>query len=201
MRLLALLMTLMWPTLSPADEARPSLPALYQVSDVAEDDVLNIRAAPDASSSILGSFSHDASDIEVVELSLSGQWARVNIAEQSGWVSLRFLKLQRVETGFAGLPAGLTCFGTEPSWDMQLTDQGLVLAQPNGRQTFPITFTAPLADNVNLGESGFLFTWDAGESMVHAHILPGRCNDGMSDRVYGLHYVDTYLPNAGCCSL
>ncbi len=201
MRLLVFAFTLLWPSLVLADQPRPILPALYQVTGVAENDVLNVRAAPDAAATMIDGFVHNARDIQVIELSLSGRWALVNTDEQAGWVAFRYLERQAEETGFAGLPASLYCFGNERFWNLRLTADGLTLARPEGQDTYPITFAAPSVEHVALGESGFLFTWMAGNQPVRAHILPGRCSDGMSDLAYGLHYVDTYLMNSGCCSL
>ena len=43
------------------------LPTLFDVTGVRPDDVLNVRAMPDASSSILSELPHDAKGVEVVD--------------------------------------------------------------------------------------------------------------------------------------
>ena len=63
--------------------AQTILPTLYDVTGVRANDVLNIRAMPDASSSILSELPHDAKGVEVVDARAG--WARVNTFERSGW--------------------------------------------------------------------------------------------------------------------
>lgn len=67
-------------------------PALYHVIDVADDDVLNVRAQPDAQSAIIGTLLHDEADVEVMALSDDGKWGLINVGENAGWVAIRFLQ-------------------------------------------------------------------------------------------------------------
>ena len=53
-------------------------PALYDVIHVAADDVLNLRMQPGGTSAILGSYEPDQTDIEIISLSESATWGRVN---------------------------------------------------------------------------------------------------------------------------
>ncbi|MFQ1699038.1 SH3 domain-containing protein [Loktanella agnita] len=200
MRFILITLAFLWSGLAHADELRPALPALYRVIGVTIDDVLNIRAAPDASASTVGEFASDAKDIEVTALSLSGSWARVNTGENTGWVAFRYLARQPMVIGFAGLPDSLSCFGAEPFWNLRLTAEGLQLNRPDGSRTFPMSVIGTSAP-VSLGITGFHFTWMADDVHVRAWILPGQCSDGMSDAIYALHYVDTYLGHHGCCHL
>ncbi|MFD2813860.1 SH3 domain-containing protein [Paracoccus aerius] len=55
------------------------LPTLFDVTGVASDDVLNIRAEPNAKAAIIGTLAPDAFRIEVVEERQG--WARVNTGE------------------------------------------------------------------------------------------------------------------------
>ena len=85
-------------------------PDFYRVTGVASDDVLNIRAKPNASSEKLGSIPHDADGIqnrgcegglsyaewaEATEeeraASVRRRWCRVSFAGSEGWVAGRFL--------------------------------------------------------------------------------------------------------------
>jgi hypothetical protein len=74
--------------------AAQDLPALFRVTGVAANDVLNIRAEPSARAAIIGSFRPDAGGIEVVALSADGRWGLVNSGEQAGWSSMRYLMHQ-----------------------------------------------------------------------------------------------------------
>lgn len=65
-------------------------PALYCVSGVAEDDVLNLRAYPSATSRVLDELGPHECDIAFLPYS-SGGWQKVRAAGHEGWVSRRFL--------------------------------------------------------------------------------------------------------------
>ncbi|MGR3466510.1 MAG: SH3 domain-containing protein, partial [Shimia sp.] len=83
-----LLVLLFWPAMVTGQQ----LPALFDVTGVRADDVLNIRTEPTARAPIIGSFAPDETAIEVLERSPSGTWGRVRYGEQMGWSSLRFLE-------------------------------------------------------------------------------------------------------------
>lgn len=191
---------LLWPFGAAADSYAPVLPALYNVIDVARDDTLNVRQDPNSAAPIVTTLPHDAADLYVVQLSREGNWGYISRGELSGWVSVRFLQEQAPERDAIGLPPTLTCFGTEPFWSMQFTNAGLTLSTPQGNTVHPLTNTSPAAENVNISAFGFRFEWQADEQQVRSHILPGLCNDGMSDALYGLHYADNLMGNTGCCS-
>ena len=185
-----------------ADTIDPPLPALYGVFGVAVDDVLNVRDAPNASASIIGTLAPDARNVEVVSLSREGNWAQINLGEQSGWTAIRYLKPHTVTATALGLPVGLQCFGTEPFWDITFSDALiLTLNTPEGSTTHAITANTPAPAAINLTENGFRFAWRSGRDIISARILPGQCTDGMTDRRFGLHYVDDMGLRSGCCSL
>ena len=68
-----------------------TFPALYSVTGVAGDDVLNIRLEPDATAEAVGSLPPDATNIEVVGLSPDGGWGQVIAGEAAGWIKMEFL--------------------------------------------------------------------------------------------------------------
>jgi len=185
-----------------ADRVDPPLPALYAVTGVAADDRLNVRAGPDVASAAIGSMAPGLARIEVVDLSLSGRWGLINTAETAGWVAMRYLEPLFEDKTELGLPVGLRCFGTEPFWNIGFGDgKSLTLSTPEADTDHAITMQAPDPANVNLAEGGFLFAWRQSRAIVTARILPGQCSDGMSDRQYGLHYVDDQGLRKGCCRL
>lgn len=192
-----------WLLLTVAADAQ-DVPALYQVTGVSADDILNIRTAPDARSTVIDTLAPDASDIEVVAISSSGRWGQVNTGEVSGWVALRFMSPQ------PGLPwqemaIPLTCYGTEPFWSMIYT--------PDPPEWGFEVMSSPWA-------SVFIADWwqtVSGRSDVVAHRLISdsddgmailrqtACSDGMSDRHFALT-IDLVLTtsaqaHSGCCSL
>lgn len=201
MRFLFTLLIFIWPFTAAADDIAPPLPAVYQVTGVASDDTLNVRAAPQGDAAIIGMLDADAKGVEVTGLSLQGGWARINLGERTGWVARRFLTRAARATNALGLPETLSCFGTEPLWDITFDDTQLTLRTPDGETTHAVQSPAPARANLDLGISGFRFVWRDSNTDITTHILPGQCHDGMSDRAYGLHYVDDHGPRIGCCSL
>ncbi|MEM8690943.1 MAG: hypothetical protein AAGG57_03585 [Pseudomonadota bacterium] len=184
-----------------ADTLPPLLPALYNAKDVADDDVLNIRAAPDAESEIIGTLPHDATGVEGVDFSAEGRWAMVSRGDFAGWVSLRFLQAMPLRTGATGLPVKLRCFGTEPFWSIRFREDTLSFRTPETEAQYEMLDVSPALTHVDLRETGALLSWMVEGRTVTARILPGMCSDGMSDAAYALHYVDDLMPNAGCCSI
>jgi uncharacterized membrane protein len=186
-----------------ADDLPLPVPALFDVTGVAANDTLNVRAFPDAASPVVGELHADAAAIEVVAYSRLSEWALVNVDGQSGWVASRFLAPAVVETNDYGLPAGMTCFGTEPFWSANFAPKGLEVTTPDTQdapEVHDIIDLAPPTDGPRDLTLGLLFTWLNNGDPVTARILPGKCSDGMSDRQYGLHYSDPVL-GTGCCSL
>lgn len=192
---------LLWPLNVFADEVPPPLPALYQVVNIAKDDVLSIRQRPEAGSELVGTISYDATNVEIIAFSLQGGWAMVNDAGDAGWVSLRFLERLPDIVGFAGLPQSLQCFGVEPFWSLRFTQDGVAISRPEEELTYTINSVSPAPENVKVRETGVRLTWFVENSLVRAQIVPGRCTDGMSESVYGLHYFDNRGLGIGCCHL
>ena len=97
-----------------AADGLPKWPALYDVTNVAATDVLNVRAQPNAEAEILGTFAFDAKDVEVISIEVDGRWGQVNTGERAGWVRMSFLEPQSVPDQTR--PQSIICFGTEPFW-------------------------------------------------------------------------------------
>lgn len=161
--------------------AQSVLPTLYDVSGVAADDHLNIRAMPDASSSILSQLPHDTKGVEVIDTRAG--WARVNTFERSGWVNMRYLK-ERPDVWKPGeIPATLNCLGTEPFWTLRQVGTSIVYETP--QLSRPLQRRA-VVDNPNrpMPARSIVAGDDKGRLTVVLH--PGQCTDGMSDRFFGL---------------
>lgn len=193
--LLAMLMAL------PA--AADELPALFRVTGVAANDVLNIRTEPSARGSIIGFHQPGARGVEVVALSEDGRWGRVNTGEQAGWSHMRYLTPE----GGPGWRSGerpLSCYGTEPFW-------GVNFFLPSARAEFD-----------GLNEGSFELVTDAGAlpgtrfpptlaipfsgARDGMAMLRGEdCNDGMSDRDFGISVLIYWRGEreglSGCCAL
>jgi N-acetylmuramoyl-L-alanine amidase len=64
--------------------------ALYRVTDVAADDVLNIRSGPDANLAIVGTIPANGHGVRIVG-ACSGQWCRIDYHGATGWVNRHYL--------------------------------------------------------------------------------------------------------------
>ncbi|MEO0358465.1 MAG: SH3 domain-containing protein [Pseudomonadota bacterium] len=172
------------------------LPALFDVTGVTQEDVLNIRQNPTADAPIVGSFGPKDKNIEVITVTATGTWGQVNGPEQSGWVAMRFLDRQP----HFGFPRLTQCFGTEPFWSLAFDGSQITLTTPDGApQTQGHIWRTQAA--------GLTGVYGFGAGPWVAAVRGQSCNDGMSDRAFGLT-VDLLLGRgpgtmmlSGCCTL
>ncbi|WP_137700988.1 COG3650 family protein [Marimonas lutisalis] len=181
--------------LLPVSALAQTYPALHDVTGVAANDVLNIRAEPSGSAGKIGALAHNATNVEVIRT--SGSWGLVTAGERSGWVSMRYLARQ--PDGDYALTRTLACYGTEPFWNLSIT------------QGTRATFTAMGGDPVQIPVGLLQRSANRTDRFVlrggamTAIIARAACSDGMSDREFGLT-IDL-LSDArgtlysGCCSL
>lgn len=191
---------LFWPLCAAAQ----SLPALFDVTDVAQDDVLNIRSGPDIGFGIIGALAPDARNIEVVERDDSEEWGRINFDEGSGWVSLRYLRRQPGQT-YDTLPRPLACSGTEPFWTFTVESGPEAEFQWLGET--PRRFDNLFSVNSSNRTDRYAILADGAQGVLTSVFHQAVCSDGMSDRLYGLS-VDIFLTGekdvefiSGCCSI
>ncbi|MGR3490987.1 MAG: hypothetical protein ACU0DW_02925 [Shimia sp.] len=196
-RLLILIALLLWPAWAAAQD----LPALFDVTGVAKDDVLNIRAEPKAGAPLLGAFTPDATGIEVVTLSPSGTWGMVRVGEQMGWTSLRYLARQPNQ---AAIPGALRCGGTEPFWSLLIAGGSAEYTSLAGDADTLTGLHLTRASNTTRVYGGFA----EGKGGLASIVVERRlCGDGMSDVTFGFTIaLSRNTPGApqilsGCCSL
>lgn len=201
MRLVAVL-ALTLSLASPA-AAQTMLPTLYDVTGVKADDVLNIRAMPDASSSILSELPPDATGVEVIETRAG--WARVNTFERSGWVNMRYLR-ERPDVWKPGeIPATLNCLGTEPFWTLRQVGTNIVYETPELSRPLQ---RRVVVDNLARREPARSIIAGDAQGRLTVVLTPAQCTDGMSDRFFGLSATllfegagqATRMEN-GCCRI
>lgn len=189
--------------LAGASAQAQTLPQLYDVTGVAADDVLNIRDAPTASGAIIGALAPDARGIEVVTQNAAGTWGQVNAGQRAGWVSLRYMSARGVVIDAYNLPVGLSCSGTEPFWSLDAVGGMLRYRTPD---MAPREFPVWIAQDSGIGSDlrRMVRFGGVGGSGV-AFVYPVACNDGMSDRAFGLAISLMTGPSSpmrsGCCSL
>lgn len=181
----------------PVSATQDQWPALFDVSGVAADDVLNIRESATASAPIIGTLAPDAEGIEVIRPNDRETWGLINLGERSGWVSLAFLRRQPGQW-LGAFPEIASCYGTEPFWNLERVDGTASLSGLDRPDiSAPITW-----------ESGTLnhrgrYAFAAGE--MTGIVSLQSCNDGMSDTEYGID-ITLAIPSEntlyqGCCSL
>lgn len=190
--------------LSTALSAQPpaitDLPALFTVSNLQTDDILNIRAKPSPKAKDLGDL--NPSDIvEVVRLGVDGKWARIIWGEREAWVHRNYLTpvaMDRLPN--SGLPANMSCSGTEPFWGVTIKDGMLTYSDPDRTLTSePVLWEGTSANNV--------FRHAVASASWRALVQKKICTDGMSDIAYGLSVdllsVDPAQQTvlSGCCSI
>lgn len=187
----------LWGTISHAQD----LPAVYNVNNVAANDVLNIRRAPDAGAEIMGSYPPYSINIEVLEISPDGKWGMVGLGEGNGWVNLSYLEPSTTYSEYE-VPMPLVCSGTEPFWTFGIYPGGSeYIEMGDERRDLEITAMRRAAN-------GMLITAQEGEVIDRTLIVQrGECSDGMSDRRFGWRatlFNDTPdMPSVetGCCTL
>lgn len=200
--LLGLFLFAAWPAAATPEYI---LPTLFDVTGVAADDVLNIRAAPNASAAIIGTLSPHARDIEVVGYDQTGRWARINTGVHSGWAAFRYLAYQVDIWNPGTLPPTLHCLANEPFWSFAPRGDMMVFSTPDAPESvmrIEQVLTTGMFRDPRRSVSA------QGDSRrMTAVIVPMACSDGMSDRAYGLD-VTVILEGrgqtqmlTGCCSI
>ena len=181
--------------------AAQTLPASFSVRDVPTNDVLNVRAAPSATAAQLGKIGPFALNVEVIELSQDGTWGKVAIPAGNGWVNMRYLEATPVDDPYL-VPRPLSCFGTEPFWNISLYPRG---AEYNSPDTGAVPMTV-VAEAV--APEGYLVQLEEGPTLARTLIiLREACYDGMSDRAFGfaaqmfLEAPDGNRALHACCTL
>ena len=173
-------------------------PALYDVVNVAEDDVLNVRDDPDASSYKFGELK-PGEVVEVIDENPEGTWALVNSGEAAGWVSKRYLR--RLGEQLDGdYPEITTCGGTEPFWDLTRRDGNITFESFSG--DIPPVTEPLIREGTAMGNR---HRYAFRTSNMIGIISREYCHDGMSDRAFGLEInlildEEGYHMN-GCCSI
>lgn len=192
------------------------LPAIFEVTGVADDDTLNIRSEPSSSSRDIGDL-YPYELVEVMAYDVSEKWARVIAGERNGWVSRRYLVAFDEQEQVHNLldVINFSCFGTEPYWSVYIpveSDEYVMGIMENpGQEIYNwLEYESRIASQ-NTFNSTFAFQGsDAkhSEETYTAILRRAECSDGMSDRTYGwsLELLDYYRgvlgsARSGCCTM
>lgn len=196
--MIARLVAIVFLLAGPASATQDAWPALYDVGGVAADDVLNIRAEPNATAPIVGAFRPDQKNIEVIRPSDDEGWGLVNIAEGTGWVSLRFMD-RHPDQWMGFFPKLASCFGTEPFWSLQIDGDSAYWDSPD--QQAPGQVMSRVSSLDRRDRHGMIVA--LGDTQITGIIAHRYCSDFMSDREYGLAF-DAFMDDgliSGCCTL
>ncbi len=182
--------------------AQSDFPRLHDVVGVASDDVLNVRAGPGGDHPIVGELAFDARGIEVIRA--EDGWGFVNVAEGTGWTSLRFLA-PRPDGDLSNNPR-LVCGGTEPFWDIDV-QQGQV-AQVKTPMTYETgeTFDVGLFQRAYNPMEKWVLQGSDGTRSLSMVVAKAYCDNGMSDNEFGFDATlivtgqEGYVLS-GCCEL
>jgi uncharacterized membrane protein len=179
-----------------------TFPALYDVTGVAADDALNVRAAPNAAADILNVLGQDETGVEVIGLSQDRNWAQVNSGEASGWAATRFLTLEK---DYPYLPmANLSCFGTEPFWSLRKPQIGRISLDMLGSDAS--NWRQNISHRAQGRSDRFSAVGIREDGEIIVTLLRESCSDGMSDQMFGIA-TDVIITGAnpmhlsGCCTL
>jgi len=177
---------------APASTGAPEL----VVIDVAPNDVLNIRAEPNANAAIVGTLAPDTGGIRATAQSTQSlDWIHIAAGGVEGWANANFLGYA---TPFAPLPVRLTCSGTEPFWGVELSYTRGDVTYAFRDEDFTAGFSAPGAP---LNRAGIWvmtrFDDDADFLVLEAE----TCSDGMSETQYDYALLAKLDGNllGGCC--
>lgn len=190
----------------PAMATVDGFPALFDVSGVAADDTLNVRAEASAASEIVGEIGAQVKGVEVLGLDATGNWARVAVnPETMGWVAVRFLERQ---PGFVAgtLPEKLACAGTEPFWSMSLSEDGGLFRSPDESLALYNHVTSTRSSNRT---DRFTQFYAGASGVVVATLTNGACVNMMSGAESGWSVellrsqstIDKSIMMSGCCAL
>lgn len=182
----------------PVHATQDAWPALHDIAGIASDDVLNVRAAPDATSPIIGALPPGQTDVEVIRLDVETGWALVNLPEGTGWVSTRFLARHPGQWQGA-FPEISTCFGTEPFWTLSVDGDTALFSTPEREAAGQIV--ARVGSAARRDRHGLLAR--IGDVALTGIVSARSCSDGMSDREWGLAFDAIHGDEllSGCCSL
>ncbi|SMX33779.1 SH3 domain-containing protein [Maliponia aquimaris] len=182
--------------------AQDAFPHLHDVTGVAANDVLNVRAGPGPGHPVIGELAHDARAVEVVRV--EGGWGQVNVYEQAGWASMRFLA-PRVD-GDIGNVGRLVCGGTEPFWGIDARPGQVATVKTPMNYDPGETYSVGLLQRVYNPLQKWLLQGSDGPRTLSMVVARTYCDNGMSDNEYGFDATlivtgpEGYV-FSGCCRL
>lgn len=190
---------LLIPTLGFAQSVE--LPALYDVTGVAADDTLNVRAGPTVNAEVMDELGPERDGVEVVAFADDRKWGQINIGEGTGWVSMTYMERQPGQDPVSKTPTPLWCYGTEPFWSLEIGHSNVSFTDPGMDEPALVQPTEYYA-SVPHSPRGALVAGD-----ITGFVSREMCSDGMSDRQYAWRIDFLRTGNggqfmfSGCCTI
>lgn len=169
-----------------------------EVTGVAADDVLNLRAEPRTGAALVGALAPATSGVETMKQ--SGSWTYVRFGQQEGWASSRYLRPALSFTG-GPPPFPLHCVGTEPFWSLTLDGKRAVYRTPEIAEA-----ASQVASIEPSRNSTIVWRVRPADGPVSSAVIEGRqaCSDNMSDTIYSFRiHAETRDGQllSGCCEV
>jgi uncharacterized membrane protein len=167
--------------------------ATFQVVNVRRGDTLKLRAAPDQRAAAVGDLPPNSAGIAVVAVDTKGSdWVKVSKGRLNGWVNARFLGYDN------GMPARLSCLGTEPFWGIEIGPGNVAMDFRAMDESKPQR--AAFADPVLSRGHGWpwMLRLSGGDFLI---VDKRECSDDMSDRRYSYSVIASVRGRFvdGCC--
>ena len=162
------------------ERAVPILPAIFEVTGLKAGDHLNVRSAPSAKATDIGDLKA-GTYVEVTSIDPNVGWAQIVYGEWTAWAYARFLT--PVDTPLLSgtdLPANMNCGGTEPFWDVQISNGAVA--------EFGIMGGVKVVENISYAgkSSNHIMKQSIQTDSWSAFLEKRQCSDGMSDRQMGI---------------
>ena len=167
------------------------------VINVAQNDLLNMRAEPDANAPIVGTLAPDTGNIHVTAQSAeTPDWIYIEVGGLEGWVNAAYLGYS---TFYEPLPIRLHCSGAEPFWGMNLSYSRADVSFAFRDEDFQTGFDAPISP---LNRTNIWLRTRFNLETDFILLEAGTCSDGMSERAYGYSLLAKLDGNllGGCCN-
>ncbi|HBM88415.1 MAG TPA: hypothetical protein DD437_07725 [Rhodobiaceae bacterium] len=176
----------------------------YDVTNVATDDQLNVRATPSATAEKVGTLAFDAKTITATGASRQvgrSVWVEIIVEGRKGWVNAAYVTPTRALTSLCQEP--LVCSGTEPFWALQLDKtRGDFDSLSEGKSVIEFRSSRSAHGVPNIWS--LKGTTGPARSPVFALLEEtNQCSDGMSDLTYRYSIRIDIKDGpfyAGCCN-
>lgn len=178
------------------------IPAVFSVSNVAQNDFLHGRSTPNQSASILKNFAPN--EAVVVLAYLANGWVKIGGGEQDIFVNGKYLSRGGGTQTVSGMQVGLKCQGTEPFWTLNFDTDGAVRFAEMALGTSSNSSLNSAVPSSVTNSYPYNFSATPFSGAIDQQI----CSDGMSDIKHGWS-IQAIEPKQGggwealngCCNL